>query len=89
MKKKLVSVLLVAAMGASVLAGCGNSSGKEEGGEKKSESSGNNVLEFYHGYYQDESEWAAAQVMRDIYDEFAQEHAAGDVTFKPIAVENS
>lgn len=88
MKKKLVSVLLVAAMGASVLAGCGNSSGKEEGGEKKSESSGNNVLEFYHGYYQDESEWAAAQVMRDIYDEFAQEHAAGDVTFKPIAVEN-
>ena len=26
--------------------------------------------------------------MRDIYDEFAQEHADGDVTFKPIAVEN-
>ena len=88
MKKKLVSVLLVAAMGASVLAGCGSSSVKEDGGEKKSESSGNNVLEFYHGYYQDESEWAAAQVMRDIYDEFAQEHADGDVTFKPIAVEN-
>ena len=59
MKKKLVSVLLVAAMGASVLAGCGSSSVKEDGGEKKSESSGNNVLEFYHGYYQDESEWAA------------------------------
>lgn len=87
-EKKLVSVLLVAAMGASVLAGCGSSSVKEDGGEKKSESSGNNVLEFYHGYYQDESEWAAAQVMRDIYDEFAQEHADGDVTFKPIAVEN-
>ena len=80
-EKKLVSVLLVAAMGASVLAGCGSSSVKEDGGEKKSESSGNNVLEFYHGYYQDESEWAAAQVMRDIYDEFAQEHADGDVTF--------
>ncbi len=46
------------------------------------------VLEFYHGYYQDESEWAAAQVMRDIYDEFAKEHADGSVTFKPIAVEN-
>ena len=89
MKKKLVSVLLVAAMGASVLAGCGSRSVKEDGGEKKSESSGNNVLEFYHGYYQDESEWPAAQVMRDIYDEFAQEHADGDVTFKPIAVENS
>ena len=29
MKKKLVSVLLVAAMGASVLAGCGSRSGKE------------------------------------------------------------
>ena len=46
------------------------------------------VLEFYHGYYQDESEWAAAQVMRDIYDEFAKKHADGSVTFKPIAVEN-
>ena len=42
MKKKLVSVLLVAAMGASVLAGCGSRSVKEDGGEKKSESSGNN-----------------------------------------------
>ena len=46
------------------------------------------VLEFYHGYYQDESEWAAAQAMRDIYDEFANAHADGSVTFKPIAVEN-
>ena len=33
MKKKLVSVLLVAAMGASVLAGCGSRSVKEDGGE--------------------------------------------------------
>ena len=49
MKKKLVSVLLVAAMGASVLAGCGSNSVKEDGGEKKSESSGNNVLEFFLG----------------------------------------
>lgn len=85
MRKKLVSVLLVAAMGVSVLAGCGSSSGNE--GDKKA-SGDENVLEFYHGYYQDESEWPAAQVMRDIYDEFAQEHADGDVTFKPIAVEN-
>lgn len=46
------------------------------------------VLEFYHGYYHDESEWAAAKVMRDIYDEFAAAHANGTVTFKPIAVEN-
>lgn len=53
----------------------------QETGEKE-------VLEFYHGYYQDESEWPAAQVMRDIYDEFAESHADGNVTFKPIAVEN-
>ena len=33
MRKKLVSVLLVAAMGVSVLAGCGSSSGNE--GDKK------------------------------------------------------
>ncbi len=46
------------------------------------------VLEFYHGYYQDESEWAAAQAMRDIYDAFAEAHADGNVEFKPIAVEN-
>lgn len=46
------------------------------------------VLEFYHGYYHDESEWPAAKVMRDIYDEFAAAHADGPVVFKPIAVEN-
>ena len=33
MRKKLVSVLLVAAMGVSVLAGCGSSSGNE--GDRK------------------------------------------------------
>ena len=36
------------------------------------------LWEFYHGYYQDESEWAAAQVMRYIYDQFAEEHADGE-----------
>ena len=46
------------------------------------------VLEFYHGYFHEESEWPAAKVMRDIYDEFAAAHADGPVTFKPIAVEN-
>ena len=46
------------------------------------------VLEFYHGYFHAESEWPAAKVMRDIYDEFAAQHADGPVTFKPIAVEN-
>lgn len=92
MKKKLVSILLVAAMCGSMLAGCGkDSSGKNEQGKdsgSKSASNEENVLEFYHGYYQDESEWAAAKVMRDIYDGFAEKHADGKVTFKPIAVEN-
>ena len=46
------------------------------------------TLEFYHGYYHDESEWPAAKVMRDIYDEFAASHADGEVKFEPIAVEN-
>lgn len=46
------------------------------------------VLEFYHGYYHDESEWPAAKVMRDIYDDFAAAHADGSVIFKPIPVEN-
>ena len=77
MKKKMVSVLLAAAMGTTGLVGFGSTAYAAD-----------DVLEFYHGYYQDESEWAAAQVMRDIYDEFAKEHADGSVTFKPIAVEN-
>ena len=77
MKKKMVSVLLAAAMGTTALVGFGTTAYADD-----------DVLEFYHGYYQDESEWAAAQVMRDIYDEFAKEHADGSVTFKPIAVEN-
>ena len=87
MKKKVVSVLLTAVMCVSVLAGCAgdSDSGKEGGSVSKGE---DNVLEFYHGYYQDESEWAAAQVMRDIYDQFAEEYADGNVTFKAIAVEN-
>lgn len=46
------------------------------------------VLEFYHGYYHEESEWPAAKVMRDLYEEFAALHADGPVQFKPIAVEN-
>ena len=77
MKKKMVSVLLAAAMGTTALVGFGTTAYADD-----------DVLEFYHGYYQDESEWAAAQVMRDIYDEFAKKHADGSVTFKPIAVEN-
>ena len=70
MKRKVVSILLIAAMCVTVLAGCrgGSDSSKEGSSVAKDE---DNTLEFYHGYYQDESEWAAAQVMRDIYDQFA------------------
>ena len=47
------------------------------------------VLEFYHGYHQDESEWPVAKTMRDLFDEFAKEHANGEVEFKPIPVSGS
>lgn len=102
MKKRFTSILLTAVMCGSLLAGCGGNAGRSsestdntggaastesEDGEDSSSGDGE-VLEFYHGYYQDESEWAAAQAMRDIYDAFAEEHADGAVTFKPIAVEN-
>lgn len=60
-----------------------------DGQETAAESTGDGeVLEFYHGYYHEESEWPAAKVMRDIYDDFAAAHADGPVTFKPIPVEN-
>lgn len=109
MKRRVVSILLTAAMGMSLLAGCGGSSGtekapaagaaqetvqqeasqeKEEAPSEQVSTGGGEVLEFYHGYYHDESEWPAAKVMRDLYDEFAAQHADGPVTFKPIAVEN-
>lgn len=76
MKKRWISAFMTAVMGVTMLAGVSVSAAEEE------------VLEFYHGYYHDESEWPAAKVMRDLYDEFAAAHADGDVTFKPIAVEN-
>ena len=47
------------------------------------------VLEFYHGYHQDESEWPVAKTMRDLFDELAKEHADGEVEFKPIPVSGS
>ena len=67
---------MTAVLGVTMLAGVSVSAAEEE------------VLEFYHGYYHDESEWPAAKVIRHPYDEFAAAHADGDVTFKPIAVEN-
>lgn len=106
MRKRVWSVLLAAAMSASLLAGCGGgdapqggdtadnaqNGGTESGGKKEENTADGTgdaeVLEFYHGYYHDESEWPAAKVMRDIYDDFAAAHADGPVVFKPIPVEN-
>ncbi|MDO4285195.1 MAG: ABC transporter substrate-binding protein [Eubacteriales bacterium] len=115
MKKKMVSLLVAAALCGTMMAGCGSSgssadssateapaqaetqteapaeeSSAEETQESEADASSGEqeILEFYHGYYQDESEWAAAQAMRDIYDAFAEQHADGPVTFKAIAVEN-
>lgn len=75
MKKRMISLAILTAMSASVLS-------------SSAVFAADDVLEFYHGYYHEESEWPAAQVMRDIYDEFAAAHADGAVTFEPIAVEN-
>ncbi|MGN0307329.1 MAG: ABC transporter substrate-binding protein [Lachnospiraceae bacterium] len=101
MKKKLVSMLLALTMAGGLLAGCGStdtaapaeSAGAES--EVKEESSAaastgdQEVLQFYHAYFHEESEWPVAAVMRDIYQEFADTHADGPVTFEPIAVENT
>lgn len=46
------------------------------------------VLEFYHGYFHSAQEWAPAAVMRELYDNFAQQNANGSVTFKPVPAEN-
>ena len=78
MKKRTISILLAGAMTMAAVMG---STVTAFAGEE-------DTLEFYHGYYHDESEWPAAKVMRDIYDEFAKTHADGEVKFEPIAVEN-
>ena len=75
MKKRMISLVLTGALATSMLS-C------------MTVFADDNVLEFYHGYYHEESEWPAAKVMRDIYDEFAAAHADGPVTFEAIAVEN-
>lgn len=83
MKKKLLSVLLCAAMVASMVIGCGS---KEPAAEPAAEETATEeaateeasaelpTITFVHGYFHDESEWPAAAVMRSIYDEFAELH---------------
>ena len=87
MKARVISTALAVAMGTTALAGCGDSK-ETKGTAKEKKENAEAVLEFYHGYYHEESEWPAAKVMRDIYEEFAKSHADGKVKFKPIAVEN-
>lgn len=100
MKKKIFSLAMAAVMAVSLVAcGGGNNNNSASNSipststSSKSEAPTDNggegeVLEFYHGYYHAESEWPAAKVMRDIYDEFAAAHADGPVKFVPTAVEN-
>ncbi len=96
--KKIIALFLALVMAFGMVA-CGGSNGsKGETSAPGAETQTNapvtdakgdaEVLEFYHGYYHEESEWPAAKVMRDIYDEFVAAHADGPVVFKPIAVEN-
>lgn len=95
--KKLLAMLLSVVLVVSLCVGCGvpapasskpastpaatPSSTPAANGDKE-------VLEFYHGYFHEESAWAPAKAMRDIYDEFAKQHADGSVEFKAIPVEN-
>ena len=92
MKKKLISMVLALTLVAGMLTGCGGA--KEEApaadnaATEETATGEQEVLEFYHAYYHEESEWPVAAVMRDIYQQFADEHADGAVVFKPIVVED-
>lgn len=101
MKRKLVSTVLAVAMVGGILAGCGNTgnttTAADNAGTKaetiaSGESAANGdkeVLKFYHAFFHEESEWAPAAVMRDIYQDFADAHADGPVIFEAIPVEDS
>ncbi|CQR24967.1 bacterial extracellular solute-binding protein [Streptococcus varani] len=85
MKKRLLTSALICLAASTMLAACGGKTSETssaKGGEEA-------VLEFYHGYYQSEKEWPAAQVMRDLYDKFAKDHANGKVEFKAVPVDGS
>lgn len=82
MKKNIFSCAFIGLVASMTLAACGSPATENKSNANNEES----VLEFYHGYHHNEKEWPVAQVMRDLYDEFAKQHADGDVTFKPIPV---
>lgn len=102
MKKKIISLILATTLVGASMTGCASSGTKTGDSESSSEKVADNtnkeatkeasgkkeVLEFYHGYFHDESEWAPAKAMRDIYDEFAKQHAEGSVEFKAIPTQD-
>lgn len=79
MKKKLLSLLLCTAMASSMVIGCGGTEEKAETpvkdiAEEQQVDEELPTITFVHGYYHEESEWAAAAEMRAIYQEFADAH---------------
>ncbi|MGN0288016.1 MAG: ABC transporter substrate-binding protein [Lachnospiraceae bacterium] len=104
MKKKIVSMLLALSMVGGLLAGCGgngnsgttpatDNNGTNASAESQAQTDTANgdkeVLKFYHAFFHEESEWAPAAVMRDIYQDFADAHADGPVIFEAIPVEDT
>lgn len=81
MKMKMLAALGIST--ALILGACGNGEESSGGGEQASSSQ---VLEFHHGYHQSAEEWPVAQVMRDLYDDFAEQHADGNIEFKATPV---
>lgn len=81
-KSFVIGTMIFALACGTIFAGGKKDSGTSAGGANAA----SEVLEFYHGYHHSESEWPVAKAMRDLYDEFARQHANGPVTFKPIAV---
>lgn len=104
MKKKVFGRFLVLALTAGLLVGCGSKATKEEKKEeapksevkvtsevkeeKKEETGEKEVLKFYHAYFHDEATWPVAVTMRSIYEDFANEHKDGPVTFEAVPVED-
>ncbi|HEM4351420.1 TPA: extracellular solute-binding protein [Streptococcus suis] len=90
MTKKLLKCGSLCLLASVFLAACSASGSNSGSSEEKAASGGDEaVLEFYHGYHHSEDEWPAAKVMRDLYDEFAKQHADGDVEFKATPVNGS
>ena len=84
MKKKLIGLLLCVSLATSMLVGCGgtetpaatdDAATTEEVKTTETAEGELPTITFTHGYYHDESEWAAAAEMRAIYQEFADAHA--------------